>query len=78
MIYGWLASAALQAAKTAAGRLMAVSFCFHLGMKGDHPLYYVKGPIWSDSLKVKREKREHNAARRAFVESMVKIEIVQL
>jgi hypothetical protein len=66
-----------KAAKTCEGNLQHVWFEGDLGIS-DHPLYYVKGPDYRDTAKIRRAKREHNAARLAFIRSMVTIEIIKI
>lgn len=66
-----------KAAKTAEGRLQNVFFESDFGLY-DHPLRFVKGPNYTDTAKIRRAKREHNATRLDFIRSLVTIEIVEL
>ena len=67
----------MKAAKTAEGNLQHIFFERDLGLSG-HPLNYVKGPNYTDNAKTRRAKREHNAARIAFIRNLVTIEIVNI
>lgn len=66
-----------KAIKTAEGRMQEIWFERDFGIS-NHPLNYVKGPNCTDSAKTRREKRQHNADRLAFIRTMVEIEIVEI
>jgi hypothetical protein len=66
-----------KALKTAEGRLQEIRFERDFGISG-HPLSYVEGPRYIDTAKIRREKRQHNADRLAFIRTLVDIEIVDL
>ena len=65
------------AAKTADGKLQHLPWK-SLGLPTDHALRYFEGGDWRDTVKQKRAKRVHNAARLGLISSLTRIEIVDL
>lgn len=65
------------AAKTASAKIQNLSGHW-IGLSYGDKFYYSSISDWRDTAKIKREKRERDATRRAMFEAAVKIEIIDL